>query len=186
VFGVPTFFSVKTPVLAKVASPDNTFVTQLDPSAISKFPDVAVVKPKVAPFIVDAFTVPDPEKVSEAPVPTVIVAVVFVPVATESKVGVPPVLSALQTQAVPLHFNTSPLAQVVKRERPVLFVIPPLALSCTADPDTLFAVEMVARFVSVIPAVPERFELVRPVMVLLPAAIVLLERLSALEAVIKP
>ena len=65
---------------------------------------------KVAPPSEDALTVPLPEKVRVPPVPTVIVAVVFVPVAIVSNDGEPPVLSALhsQTSVDSFHLSTCP------------------------------------------------------------------------------
>jgi hypothetical protein len=47
----PEFFSVSTPPLVMVASPERAWVTQLVPFPSSRFPDVAVVVPKTAPLI---------------------------------------------------------------------------------------------------------------------------------------
>ena len=81
---------------------------------VVKAPEFGVVDPivpgiaHVPPNKVDAFSTPLPEKVKVAPVPTVMVAVVFAPLAIVSKEGEPPVESAehSQTSVVSFHFNT--------------------------------------------------------------------------------
>lgn len=88
-------------------------VSVLLADSVVKAPEPGVPLPiepgeaKVAPPRVEAFTTPLPEKVKVPPVPTVIVAVVFVPVVIASNEGVPPVESAehSQTSVVSFHFN---------------------------------------------------------------------------------
>ena len=62
-------------------------------------------------------------------------------------------------------------APVPSRKTMVLAVLAVVAV--VAEFATFPAVEMIARFASVIPAVPERFAFVNPVIILEPAAIVL-------------
>ena len=54
-----------------------------------------------------------------------------------------------------------------------------VAVPVVAELATLPAVDMVAKFASVMPAVPDKFAFVNPVIVLLAAAIVLLVKVSA-------
>jgi hypothetical protein len=107
---------------------------------VEKVPDPAVPLPiapglaRVAPPSAEALIVPEPEKFNEAPVPTTIAAVVFVPEVIALKAGVPPVLSDEHAQPPPsVHFKISlsaqPLSSVNPEEdtcRPELLEVDPV------------------------------------------------------------
>ena len=70
--------TVSTPVEVRVASPERALVIQEEPSAISRLPAVAVVKPKVLPLILATVVAPWVPVTSPAKEPVKLVEVATV------------------------------------------------------------------------------------------------------------